>query len=181
MNQEKSKCPICKGKLILRTNSKTKQKFWGCSGYPKCTFTRGIKVSQNSGITIYVLKQKLGKYYIGKSTNPEKRIKDHFEGHGCNWTTKYLPISVVSRIENCDSFDEDKIVKMYMSEHGIDNVRGGSYSQIYLTETVKHQLQREIWGAKDLCFLCGGDHFADMCTSKQPSCFLIVFRRWLGF
>lgn len=36
-------CPKCNGKLVLRTASKgthTGNKFWGCSNYPKCKFTK---------------------------------------------------------------------------------------------------------------------------------------------
>ena len=32
-------CPKCGKKLVLRKNSKTKETFWGCKGYPKCKFT----------------------------------------------------------------------------------------------------------------------------------------------
>lgn len=35
-------CPRCEGSLTLRTNSRTKEKFWGCSEYPECRFTRPI-------------------------------------------------------------------------------------------------------------------------------------------
>ena len=31
-------CPDCGNKLVERTSKKTKRSFWGCSGYPKCTF-----------------------------------------------------------------------------------------------------------------------------------------------
>ncbi len=31
-------CPECGNQLIERTSKKTKRSFWGCSGYPKCTF-----------------------------------------------------------------------------------------------------------------------------------------------
>lgn len=33
-------CPICKGQLVLRTAKNTGAKFYGCSNYPKCKFTK---------------------------------------------------------------------------------------------------------------------------------------------
>lgn len=32
-------CPVCRGKLVVRTARNTGSKFYGCSNYPKCTFT----------------------------------------------------------------------------------------------------------------------------------------------
>ena len=32
-------CPKCGGKMVLRENRKTGQKFWGCSNFPKCRKT----------------------------------------------------------------------------------------------------------------------------------------------
>ena len=33
-------CPDCGGQMVLRTNRKTNEKFWGCCDYPECTGTR---------------------------------------------------------------------------------------------------------------------------------------------
>jgi ssDNA-binding Zn-finger/Zn-ribbon topoisomerase 1 len=33
-------CPWCGGQLLPRVNSQTHQSFVGCSGYPKCRYTR---------------------------------------------------------------------------------------------------------------------------------------------
>lgn len=33
-------CPLCKSKMVLRKGHLTKNKFWGCSNYPKCKGTR---------------------------------------------------------------------------------------------------------------------------------------------
>ncbi len=44
-NSQGNTCPLCGGRLILRTASKGTQsgkKFWGCSNYPKCRYTRNI-------------------------------------------------------------------------------------------------------------------------------------------
>jgi len=117
-------------------------------------------------VCIYILKCKYGKWYIGKSDKPFIRIQDHFVGNGAEWCKRYPPIEIHQVIKNCDTFDEDKYVKKFMSEYGIDNVRGGSYVQENVTEEQRRLLQIEINGANDACFTCGSkNHFARDCKN----------------
>ena len=74
---------------------------------------------------IYILKLQGGKYYIGKTSDPMKRYKEHLDGKGSAWTKKYAPIGVEKVIKNASPFDEDKYTKEYMAKYGIDKVRGG--------------------------------------------------------
>ena len=114
---------------------------------------------------IYVLACQQDKYYVGKTLNEERRILEHFSSCGSAWTHMYPPISVVAIYRNCDDLDEDKYTKMYMRTYGIDNVRGGSYSQVNLDQAAKQFLMREICGADDRCFRCGKHgHFIASCT-----------------
>lgn len=116
---------------------------------------------------IYVLKLQEGKYYIGRTTNPNIRIDQHMDGRGSKWTTKYKPIEVEKIIPNCDYFDEDKITKQYMQLYGIENVRGASYTKMQLTENEIAIINQELKNAADLCFICGAkDHFAKDCDKK---------------
>ncbi len=112
---------------------------------------------------IYVLKLNDGKYYVGRTTNLDKRIRDHKNGYGSAWTKKYGFIELIDTIHVDSPFYEDMIVKTMMHTHGIENVRGGSYSQILLQKEQYDQLRREINGATDKCFKCGGDHFVVDC------------------
>ena len=104
---------------------------------------------------IYILKLANNKYYIGKSSDPEKRFIDHKSGFGSNWTRIHKPISIEKIISNVSSFDEDKYVKEYMAKYGIDNVRGGTYVTEYLNDTDKKLLQKEIWVDAATLPLCG--------------------------
>ena len=45
-------------------------------------------------VFIYILKCQQGKYYIGKTHNPEFRINNHQYGNGSAWTKKYKPIQL---------------------------------------------------------------------------------------
>lgn len=116
---------------------------------------------------IYILKLSKNKWYVGKSENPLKRYQEHLNGTGSAWTKLYTPISLEKTIEGT-AFDEDKITKEYMSKYGIENVRGGSYVQIELSEFHKDTLNMEIWGAKNLCSQCGRQgHFVKDCYATK--------------
>ena len=116
---------------------------------------------------IYILKLKDNCWYIGK-TDQENRIQQHFKGNGSEWTKLHTPISVEKVIENCDEFDEDKYVKIYMIKYGIENVRGGTYSFRYLDTQTKIFLNRELNHAKNCCFLCRQNgHLSSNCHLRK--------------
>ena len=106
-------------------------------------------------VIIYILQCQNGKYYVGKTDDLATRLQKHFEGHGSIWTQRYRPIRVVNTYSCYTSFDEDKFTKIYMKKYGIQNVRGGSYTQMKISSTQKHILQHEIKGASNACYQCG--------------------------
>lgn len=127
--------------------------------------------------TIYILKLTQGKYYIGKSNNPTLRIHEHFNGsgNGSMWTAFYKPTEVIAIIPNSSIYDEDKYTLEYMDKYGIDNVRGGTFSNPTLSGDDIHMLNRLRWSAKDLCFYCGSNsHFAKNCPTKQSVAMEII-------
>lgn len=117
---------------------------------------------------IYILKLQNNKYYVGKTTNFEKRKIQHINGTASYWTKKYKIISVEKIIPNSSIFDEDRYTKEYMNKYGIDNVRGGAYVRINLDNYQKQLLQKELWNANDLCIKCGSKtHFIKNCYEKD--------------
>jgi hypothetical protein len=58
-------------------------------------------------VYIYILQLEQGKYYIGKTTNPQFRIESHFNFNGS-----------ITLIPNCDDYDEDKYTRIYMDKYG---------------------------------------------------------------
>jgi len=114
---------------------------------------------------IYILKLKQGKYYIGKTTNPNIRIGNHFKSCGSTWTKRYRPVKVEKLIKTKDHFDEDKWTLKYMDKKGVNNVRGGSFCQMKLTPDVESTILRMLNGSKDRCFKCGStEHFVKDCN-----------------
>lgn len=116
---------------------------------------------------VYALKLENGKYYIGKSDNLEQRLESHFAGSGAAWTREHRPLEIMETRENVSRFEEDKMTKEYMEKYGIDNVRGGAYTQVELPDESKEALQREIRGTTDVCFKCNRQgHWASQCYAR---------------
>lgn len=120
-------------------------------------------------ISIYILKLQQNKFYIGKTCNSVfKRFNQHLSGMACCYTKKFKPIDIYEVIPQCDKFDEDKYVLIYMNKFGIDNVRGGSYCSETIDSAIKNDIIKRIATANDLCFTCyQKGHFSDKC-GKSP-------------
>lgn len=113
---------------------------------------------------IYILKLENDKYYIGKTNNLNKRLYQHKNGFGSEWTKKYKFVKLIETINSSSHFDEDKYTKIYMDKFGIDNVRGGSYNKIKLTNYQKHNLITELRTSNNVCYRCGRNtHFIKNC------------------
>ena len=121
-------------------------------------------------VTIYVLKLRGKKYYVGKTTNPTYRLDDHFSEGGSAWTKKYKPISIHALQPDRPDTDEQIVTQDYMQKYGIDNVRGGPWCKINLSEPEKQMITQMIQGSSDSCYNCGStDHFANQCTRNKTS------------
>jgi predicted GIY-YIG superfamily endonuclease len=119
-------------------------------------------------VFIYILLLELNKYYIGKTNYPDIRLDSHFNSNGSEWTKIYKPIKVYELISDCDSYDEDKYTLKYMEKEGIDNVRGGSFSQIKLSDEQIKLINQMIKGASDKYFNCGeSGHFIKDCIKSK--------------
>lgn len=119
-------------------------------------------------MNIYILKLEKGKYYVGKTKNIKRRIKQHFEGNGSYWTKIFKPIELVDIYKNCDEFDEEKYTLQYMKTYGIDNVRGGSFCQYKLSTDARSVLNKILLSDNDLCFGCGKNgHFISECMEIE--------------
>ena len=117
---------------------------------------------------IYGLACAQGKYYVGRCDNAS-RIDDHFKGEGSAWTKKYKPHRRLFTVKG-DRFDEDKHVLRLMSKHGVDNVRGGTFSRVVLPDTDLEAIERMLRGASDRCFHCGEPgHFVNQCPRVVTS------------
>ena len=104
------------------------------------------------------------KYYIIKTKNKE------FDFLNCSslWTKKYKPLSIINIIKNCSQFDEEKIILEYMFEHGIHNVRGGTFSTIKINKKRRKYLKKKFRSSLKQCFNCGNPkHFKNKCPHNK--------------
>lgn len=92
-------------------------------------------------LKIYILELSDDKWYVGKTHKTVKaRFEEHLSGKGSFWTRKYKPIKIKEIISKDNWYggptwdDENYFTKQYMGEYGVENVRGGSYCNLKLTE-----------------------------------------------
>lgn len=83
--------------------------------------------------TVYILKQVRGLMYVGHTGNFEKRMKDHFNGKGAQWTIKHPPIGIIRTLK-VDNLEYAKYLERLwtvrlMDEYGYDRVRGSVWTR----------------------------------------------------
>src|SRR5947208_15329280 len=121
-----------------------------------CT-TETTKIKKDAQ-SIYVLELADGKYYVGKSQDPNIRINEHIQNNGSSWTQKHKPIRTLNIYEMKDEFDEDKYTLKLMKEKGIMNVRGGSFCNIILSDGDVDTIIKMINSSEDGCYYCGSTY-----------------------
>jgi hypothetical protein len=126
---------------------------------------------------VYTLKLEDSCYYVGTTKHPARRLKQHRQGLGCEWTQEHEPlgfskeyplVKVDDPDENFSRLQEDLQTKRVMLEKGIDRVRGGSYARAELSRADVLALAKELYHAKNACLRCGRPgHWATACFAVR--------------
>ena len=85
----------------------------------------------NAPTSIYKLNLENGKKYIGKTTDVDRRMEQHFSGRGAKVTRKFKPQSgkVIDEVPGFFSDDtEQYYTEQNIQKYGYNNVRGGKYT-----------------------------------------------------
>ncbi|WP_313353597.1 GIY-YIG nuclease family protein [Kosakonia cowanii] len=86
-------------------------------------------------IYMYVLELSNGCYYVGLTGNIKKRIDEHFNGKGAEWTRLNTPLRLMYTVntgtKNAREAEimESEATVILMLKYGISKVRGGYYTQ----------------------------------------------------
>jgi len=113
---------------------------------------------------VYVLQCKSGKYYVGKTTDVMRRFEEHKSGKGSAWTKKYPPARLMECKPMTSPHDENNMTKDLMKKYGVENVRGGSYTQMDLPDELVKAIRMESCATADTCYKCNlAGHFANKC------------------
>jgi cellular nucleic acid-binding protein len=117
---------------------------------------------------IYVLELRSGKYYVGTTTDVDRRYEEHASGKGSIWTRQYKPLSILETRRANSIFDEENVTKEYMMKYGIENVRGGPFCGMSILPAQMIGIERSIWSATCGCLRCGRKtHRASECKEKD--------------
>lgn len=82
---------------------------------------------------IYVLELSGGYWYVGQTTDPDRRLKQHMSGRRASeWTKKHPPVKRTQLIRFVGTYAqgeylEDQITLAQMRKHGDSKVRGGHF------------------------------------------------------
>lgn len=118
--------------------------------------------------TLYILECEDNKWYVGKTTDVQRRFRQHMEGKGSEWTREYAPLRIAETRPITSIYDETNVTKDLMKKYGIDNVRGGAYTAVELPEETEDLIRHELRAANDSCYKCGKKgHFANQCKRKS--------------
>ena len=117
---------------------------------------------------VYTMELEGGNWYVGSTESPPERLAQHRDGKGAAWTSMHVPVGGFATLELVEGEEarlkEDLEVKKLMQKHGIERVRGGSYSSTVLSVESVKALERELRHADDVCLRCGrSNHWIDDC------------------
>ena len=98
------------------------------TGAPMYKYNSNVNINETT--QIYKLNLEGGKKYVGKTTNIDRRMNQHFSGNGAKVTKKFKPIDG-KVVDECHGYFSDKLeqkhTEKYINKHGYNNVRGGKY------------------------------------------------------
>jgi len=140
-------------------------KAYAKTGAPMYKTKYGESTNINQETDIYKLECKDGIKYIGKTTDINRRMNQHFSGNGSQVTKKFKPKNY-KIIDTCPGYFSNKIEQKHtdknIKKYGYDNVRGGKYVN---SKTLQSTSVKDV-----KCYRCGKKgHYANQCYGNDYS------------
>jgi len=95
-------------------------------------------------VDIYVLECENGNVYVGKTSKGEKRLKQHINGRGAEWTKMHKPKKVMQYYTNADDSDERKVTDQMIKKYGARKVRGAGLTKRKMTKGEIDNLNKKV-------------------------------------
>ena len=120
---------------------------------------------------VYVLRYPNGMFYVGKSSNIDKRIGEHASGLvACtaHWgAPREVPTVTPPLDADYESWERNETLEL-MQRNGIGRVRGWMYTSQELTEDIEESIVSQLCEKYDRCRLCGSrGHFISGCPKQK--------------
>lgn len=95
------------------------------------------------GTRIFIIRFQNGKRYIFESELLSSEVYDYLNELDLQWVQNNLPVSLIGVVPDCGC-DVDLYVLKYMKHLGIDEVRGGSWTAVELTQEDIKKINKKI-------------------------------------
>ena len=120
--------------------------------------------------TLYILQLEDDKWYVGKTDDIHKRFEQHKSGKGSQWTKMYKPIKIERTQPITSIHDETTTTLDLIKKYGVENVRGGAYCQLELSDEIQRSIKHQLNSNTDKCYKCGNPgHFSNKCSKKEET------------
>ena len=125
----------------------------------------------NTPTSIYKLNLENGKKYIGKTTDVDRRMDEHFGGAGSEVTKKFKPKSgeIIDEVPGFFSDDTEQYhTEQYIKKNGYGNVRGGRYTNSTTLHKTSYKNDSLSFGTESSkCKRCGREgHTKSSCYAS---------------
>ena len=98
------------------------------------------------------------RYYVGRTGNILRRVKQHFSGYGAKYTKAYKPLKVIEVVEEMTNDDERKMTFKYVDKYGWEKVRGSYWCSLEIKrklnlkfyENMKIKREKELLDTKKI-------------------------------
>ena len=127
---------------------------------------------------VYVLPLEQSRFYVGqtKERNFEERMKQHRDGRGAAFTSRFRPIIGQAWIDSHHSdeqtacFTEMTTTLQLMEKYGIRFVRGAQWCAVEIDAATKAEIQKQLDQINNRCFVCHQPgHAATRCPNAAAT------------